>query len=47
MMIYETDKWLEPWKSVIDSRRRNIGFRRNSLAGPDGRLATKRNNHLD
>ena len=46
MMIYETDKWLEPWKSVIDSRRRNIGFRRNSLAGPDGRLTTKMNNHL-
>ncbi len=45
-MIYESDPWLEPWKSVIDSRHRNIGFRLNSLADASGHISGRMNNHL-
>ena len=45
-MIYESDKWLEPWKSIIDSRHRNIKFRLSSLADASGRLSGRMNNHL-
>ncbi|MBQ0096616.1 MAG: alpha amylase C-terminal domain-containing protein [Bacteroidales bacterium] len=45
-MIYESDPWLEPWKSIIDSRHRNIQFRLNSLADASGHLSGRMNNHL-
>lgn len=45
-MIYDGDKWLEPFKKVIDSRHSNIGYRHYSLAGKDGTLSSSINNHL-
>ena len=45
-MIYDSDPWLEPWKSIIDSRHRNIQFRLNSLADASGHLSGRMNNHL-
>lgn len=45
-MIYETDSYLEPYKSIIDSRNRNIKFRLRSLSDVKGSLNHKINNHL-
>ncbi len=45
-MFYQRDPFLEPFKGVIDSRHTNIGFRRDSLSGRDGTLASKMNNHM-
>lgn len=45
-MIYETDSYLEPYKSIIDSRNRNIRFRIRSLSDVNGSLNRKINNHL-
>jgi len=45
-MIYDGDKWLEPFRKVIDARHDNIGFRHLSLAGKDGKLSSNANNHL-
>ncbi len=44
--IYDNDPYLEPYKSIIDSRNRNIKFRLRSLADVKGSLANKINNHL-
>lgn len=45
-MLYETDTFLEPYKSIIDSRNRNIKFRLRSLSDVKGSLSHKINNHL-
>ena len=46
LKIYETDPYLEPYKSIIDSRNRNIRFRLRSLSDVNGSLTKKINNHL-
>ena len=45
-MIYDKDKWLEPWKGVIDRRHRDILYRKETLCGKEGTLSSRANNHL-
>jgi len=45
-MIYDNDKWLEPWKKVIDKRHKDFLDWKNSLADKKGSLSSKANNHL-
>lgn len=45
-MIYNSDKWLKPFKKEIDSRYQRLIIKRDEIAGCGKRLADAINNHL-